>query len=172
MKKLSSLLLLFLAGKTYAHCPLCVVGAAAVAGTAKLFGVHTAVVALFVGAFAMSIGIVIEKRIKKTYIPFQKHVIWAFAFITTIIPLMPFLGGDYVPFSIFLFGKYGSLFNTTYVLDYFILGSLLGGAMVMITPHISKKITELRGSHLPFQGIAVTMLVLLIFGSIIQLYLK
>ena len=58
-KKLFSLFLLpilfFQAVK--AHCPLCTVGAGAAAAGAIWLGVSKVVVALFIGGFAMSMGI-------------------------------------------------------------------------------------------------------------------
>lgn len=172
IKKLALLSFLFLASNTYAHCPLCTIGAAAAAGGAKILGVHSAVVAMFIGAFALSIGFVIEKQIKKTYIPYQKHVILSTAFLTTVVPLIPLLGGDYFPFSIFFIGDYGSLLNTTHLMDFFLVGSIFGGFIVLVAPAISNKISQLRGNiHLPFQGLALTLLFLLIAGIALQAYL-
>ncbi len=160
------------ADSVQAHCPLCVAGAAAAAGGAKLLGVNTAAVALFLGAFAMALGFVLADKIKKTYLPFQNQLIIMLIFATTIGPLLPILGGDYVPFSIFLTCEYGSLFHTTYVIDLFLFGSIIGGAIILVTPSISKKITKLRGdATLPFQGLALTLVSLLLVGIAMQMYM-
>lgn len=161
-------LFFFLFGNSYAHCPLCTIGAAAAAGGAQYLGVHTSVVSLFIGAFAVSTGWMFANYIKKEYIPFQKPVIILFAFVTTILPLMPFFGGSYFPFSLFLFGDYGSLLNTTYLVDIFLIGSIVGAAIVSVTPWMSKKIGTARREMIPFQGILLTLALLLITGTILQ----
>ena len=147
-----------------AHCPLCTIGAGAAAGAAVWLGVSKVVVALFIGAFAMSIGMWFARIIKKQYIPFQKTLIIAGIFLTTVLPLMPFftaIGPLYIPFI----GEYG----LTYAFNYSLASSLLGGIVAYSTPGISKKISNLRhGKIIPFQGVILTLLLLIIIGGIIQ----
>ncbi|GBE20224.1 hypothetical protein BMS3Abin17_00961 [archaeon BMS3Abin17] len=173
-KKLLSVMLLifpvFLARIVSAHCPLCTVGAGAAAAGAVWLGVSKVVVALFIGAFAMSMGMwfarIIEKR--KKFIPFQGPLIIISIFLLTILPLMPIIKA-YGPLSVQLIGDYGSLLNRTYMLDYSLVSSLFGGIITFVSPKINKKIREKRnGKGIPFQGILLTFLLLGIAAAIIQ----
>ncbi len=169
LKKFLALLpSLVLIKSVYAHCPLCTIGAAAAAGGAAWLGVSKVVIGVFIGAFAVSIGWWISNLIKKQYIPFQRLLIILFSFITTIIPLLVIIGGKY-PVYISLIGDYGSLLNRTYIIDLFFIGSILGGFIVSITPWLSKKITEIRnGKMLPYQGIILTLALLVILSITIE----
>ncbi len=155
--------------EAYAHCPLCTIGAAAAAGGAAYLGVSQIVIGLFIGAFAVSIGWWVSRLIKKKYIPFQKTLIVLFSFFTTILPLLAFMESIY-PFYISWAGEYGSLLNRTYILNIFLVGSIIGGIIVCITPWMSSQITKLRhGKMIPFQGVILTLSLLLVIGGIIQL---
>ena len=69
-----------------------------------------------------------------------------------------------------LFGGYGTLFNRTYLINLSLFSGFLGGIIVFISPFLSKKITNLRGGKLiHFQGIFITLLLLLIAGGVVQL---
>jgi hypothetical protein len=162
-----SLISIFLIREISAHCPLCTIGAGAAAGAAVWLGVSKVVVALFIGAFAMSMGMwfarILDK--KKKYIPFQHSLVVIGVFLLTILPLIPIvkvIGPLYLSFI----GAYGK----TYALNYSLVSGLFGGLLVLFAPSISKKITDLRnGKMLPFQGILITFLLLIIAGGIIQL---
>lgn len=169
-KKLFSLILLpILSIKgVLAHCPLCTAGAAVAVGGAAWLGVNKVVLSLFVGAFAVSMGWWIGKMIKKNYIPFQRTTLIILSFILTVIPLLPILN-LHRPFPVGLFGNYGSIFNRTYMINLSLVGSFFGGFIVMISPKLSKRITELRkGKHINYQTIIVTFLLLIIIGVIVQ----
>jgi hypothetical protein len=148
-----------------AHCPLCTIGAATAAGGAAYLGVSNTVIGIFIGAFAVSIGWWFARIIKKQFVPYQKPAIIILSFLTTVIPMMPLLSdihGLYIPWI----GAYGS----TLAIDLFIVGALLGGFITSITPWLSKKITALRnGKMIPYQGILLTVCLLLISGVIIQI---
>ena len=150
-----------------AHCPLCVVGAGAAGAAAMWLGVSQVVVALFIGAFAMSMGMWFAKIIKKKYIPLQNFLIVAIIFFTTVLPLMPLfkaLGPLYLSFI----GDYG----TTYIFNYSLASSFLGGLIVLSTPLISKSITKKRNNKtFPFQGTLLTLVLLIIIGVLIQISL-
>ena len=170
MKKLLFLLFpfLLLVPSVLAHCPLCTIGAAAAAGGAAYFGVSQIIIGLFTGAFAVSIGWWISRLIKKKYIPLQRTAIVLFSFATTIFPLMPLLT-DMKPYYLSWFGDYGSLFNRTYLINMFLVGSIIGGIVVCFTPWLSDKISKMRGNRtLPFQGTALTLIILAIISLIIQ----
>ncbi len=172
LKKLLALFpSLFLIKSVYAHCPLCTLGAAAAAGGAAWFGVSKAVIGVFIGAFAVSIGWWIARLIKKQFIPFQKWVIILFSFATTVLPLLTIMN-DIHPVYISIAGGYGSLLNRTYLLNDFLVSSIIGGIVVSLTPWLSDKITKFRnGKMLPYQGIILTFILLIIIGIIIQLVL-
>ena len=154
----------FLAEFVSAHCPLCTIGAGAAAGAAVWLGVSKVVVALFIGGFAISIGMWFSKIIKKKYIPFQKTIVVIVVFLTTILPLMPIfsaIGPLYISFV----GEYG----LTYALNYSLVSSLFGGLIVFSTPFLSKNISKLRGGKIiPYQGVMLTLSLLIILGIFIQ----
>ena len=158
------ILSVFLAEFVSAHCPLCTMGAGAAAAGAVWLGVSKVVVALFIGGFAMSMGMWFSKLIKKKYIPFQKTVIVLVVFLTTVIPLMPLftaIGPLYLSFM----GEYGK----TYAIDYSLISSLFGGLVVFSSPSISKMITKIRGGKIiSFQGVMITLSLLVVLGILIQ----
>ena len=168
IKKLLFFLLIFpvfLVENVLAHCPLCTIGAGAAAAGAVWLGVSKVVVALFIGAFAMSMGMWFSRIIKKKYIPFQKILILVVVFLATLLPLLPFfkaIGPLYLPFI----GQYG----TTYAFNYSLASSLLGAAITFVSHPLNKKIREKRnGKGIPFQGIILTFSLLIITAIIIQL---
>mgnify|MGYP006929334256 CR=1 FL=1 len=59
------ILSIFSARIVSAHCPLCTIGAGAAAGAAIWLGISKVVVAMFIGAFAMSMGMWFSRIIKK-----------------------------------------------------------------------------------------------------------
>lgn len=164
-----SLFSLFLIKEVHAHCPLCTIGAAAAAGGAVYLGVNNLVIGLFIGAFAVSMGWWFSNLIKKKFIPFQRTAIILLSFITTILPMLPLMEGI-KPLYINIVGDYGSLLNRTYIFNLFLVGSILGGIIVTLTPWLSSKLTSLRnGKMLPYQGTVLTLALLLMLGTIIQL---
>jgi len=156
-----------LAKTASAHCPLCTIGAGAAAAGAVWLGVSKVAVALFIGAFAMSMGVWFSRAAGKkgNYVPFQSVLIIIAVFALTVWPLMPIfkaIGPLYLPFI----GEYGK----TYAFDYSLISALFGGLIVFVSPSISKKITKIRkGTMIPFQGVILTFLLLIITGSVIQL---
>jgi rhodanese-related sulfurtransferase len=158
------ILAIFLIRFISAHCPLCTIGAGAAAAGAVWLGVSKVVVALFIGGFAMSMGMWFSKIVKKKYIPCQKTVIVLIVFLTTIIPLMPIftaIGPLYLSFI----GEYG----VTYAINYSIASSLFGGLIVFSSPSLSKMITNFRkGKIIPFQGVIITLSLMIILGILIQ----
>lgn len=159
------ILTIFLIRLISAHCPLCTIGAGAAGVGAIWLGVSKVVVALFIGGFAMSMGMWFSKIIKKKYIPYQKIIITAIIFLTTVLPLIPLfkaIGPLYLSFV----GQYGK----TYAVNYSLASSLLGGIIVFISPSLSKALTKARKDKMiPYQGVMITLLILIITGGIIQL---
>ncbi|PIQ92190.1 MAG: hypothetical protein COV70_01200 [Parcubacteria group bacterium CG11_big_fil_rev_8_21_14_0_20_39_22] len=147
-----------------AHCPLCTAGAGALAILAASLGVSSVVVGVLIGAFSLALGLWISEAIKKQYIPYQKHILTSVIFLGTVIPIMPFIrhyGPLYVPFI----GEYG----TTYTIDLYMLGVIIGSAIMLFSPFLSKFVTRVRNKQMPFQGLSITILLLVIVSVIIQL---
>ena len=147
-----------------AHCPLCTVGAGALAILAASLGVSSIVVGVLIGAFSLALGLWLSGVIKKKYIPFQKQILTLLIFLGTVIPIMPFIQ-HYGPFYIPFIGEYG----TTYTINLYIFGVVIGALIMLISPQISSVVTTIRNKHVPFQGIAITILLLVITSIIIQL---
>ena len=155
-----------------AHCPLCTMGAVAAAAGASALGVSNAIVGIFIGAFAVSMGWWIANRLKKQYIPYQKPILIISSYLLTIIPVMVLIQ-DYYAIFISWGGDYGSLFNRTYIFSKFLVGSIVGGAVLCITPWLSKQLTHYRKEKMvPYQGIILTFVVLIIMSGLFQLFLK
>ena len=155
-----------------AHCPLCTIGAGVAAGGAVWLGINEFVVALFLGAFAMSMGLWFSKIIKKKYFPHQNILIVAIVFASTLLPILPLITSEHNVYPVYLswFGNYSSLFNRTYLISRNILSGLFGGVLVMSSPYLSRQMTKLRnGKIIPFQGVAITLLLLIIIGGIMQI---
>ena len=169
MKKILPLISFFLLIENVkAHCPLCTVGAAAAAGGAAYLGVDKAVIGLFIGAFAISTGLWLARAIRKQFIPFQRQVIVLASFLLTIIPLMPVISST-VPYYLSLGGEYGTLLNRTYLINLPLFTSMFGGLVVFISPAISRQIMKIRnGKFIPFQGIIITLLSLILTGALLQ----
>lgn len=154
-----------------AHCPLCTVGAGAAATGAVWLGVSKVVVALLLGAFAMSMGVwfsrLIEKR--KKFFRGQNVLVALGIFLLTFVPLIPIVQA-YGPLPINLFGSYGSLLNRTYMVDYSLYAGLLGGIIVSGSTRLNQKIKSLRdGKGIPYQGMLLTFSLLALSAVVIQL---
>ncbi|HLC65430.1 MAG TPA: hypothetical protein VJI46_04890 [Candidatus Nanoarchaeia archaeon] len=164
MKKLLAFLTALIALESvHAHCPLCTVGAAAAAGGAAYLGVSNVVIGIFIGAFAVSMGWWVSRLIKRQFVRFQMPLIILLSFATTVIPMMPLIKG-YYPLYVSVIGDYGGI----YLINLFLAGSFAGGFIVSITPWLSKKIGDLRGNMLPYQGIVLTFLMLILTSAAVE----
>lgn len=156
---------------TYAHCPLCTAGAAVALVGAGYLGVNKAVLALFLGAFAVSTGLWFANILKKQILPFQKQIIVLASFLLTIFPLMPMFNYVY-PMYINLYGDIGTILNTTYIINMYYVFTIIGGIIVIYSPKLSDHITKLReGKRVPYQGILMSFFNLIILGVLVQLIL-
>lgn len=163
-----SLFLVLVPGITKAHCPLCTVGAGALAVGAAYIGVSVVVVGVLIGAFALALGLWMSRIVRKKYIPYQKTIIALVVVLSTIIPLMPLIQ-EYQSFNIFLFGEYGGIFNRTYMYNRFVVGTIIGIVIMYISPSISAWVKEKRkGKFIPYQGILITFILLTLVSLIIQ----
>lgn len=131
-------------------------------------GVAKPVLGIFIGALGVSMGWWFAKKIPKEYIPYQKEVLIVASFLLTVVPILPIIGQQQA-FFIGLHGSYGSLLHNTYMYDMSFLTSIIGGTVVTLSPRISRKITEIRGKHIDYQGILVTFATLIVLSLTIQL---
>lgn len=171
IKKISILILfstlIFTPITALAHCPLCVAGAGVLAIFATSIGVSTTVVGLFIGAFALALGIWISRSIKKKYFKFQDSLVSIIIFISTIVPIMPLIE-EYRPLYISFYGKYGTLLHNTYSINLYILGAVLGAIILFVSPYLSRSLTKVKGKKLPFQSMIITFSFLIIIGLLLQ----
>lgn len=159
----------FFSKAAFAHCPLCTIGAGAVALGATWLGVSAFSVGIFLGAFAIALGFWISRLLKKKYVPHQALLLGLLSFLTTIIPLRPLLYNN-TAILVSLYGDYGTWLNTTYVIDRFLIGSVLGALIVLCAPKISKWFSKVRKSKMiPFQGIVLTFAMLLVVSLIYEI---
>lgn len=165
--------------KASAHCPLCVVGAAAAATGAKLLGMTNLALGVLLGGFAMAMGLWTNnliwnfaRRRKWSVSTKVKKIVSSF-FITavsiaTIIPMalrFPVNKGLYI----FIIGGYGSILNRTYVINEFLITTLIGAGIIIASPYISSWIRKLReGRMIPYQGMIITFFLLIITSVIFQ----
>lgn len=161
--------LLALPKTTFAHCPLCTVGAGALAVLAASMGVSAGIVGIFIGTFASVLSLYLNKLIKKVYFKGQQIVIVALVYLSTVIPIAP-LVRDYDPLYISWIGEYGTLLNNTYTIDLYWYGIILGTIAVAITPFISKTVTKIRGGKkINYQRMIVMFALVVILSVITQL---
>lgn len=152
-----------------AHCPLCTVGAGAAAAVAVWLGVKIMVIGVFMGAFALAMGLWIARLIKYKF-PYKGALLGLFSFVLTIFPLQP-LFQDYTSLYITWGGEYGSIFNRTYVLDRFVIGAVIGAVILVAAPFLSRWIQKKRGQLIPYQGIAIVFAALIVMALILQFLL-
>ena len=167
---LFSFFFFFLLPASEAHCPLCTITAAAAAGGAMWLGVNEAAIGVFIGAFAVALGLWIARKIKQR-IPFQKSLLTAGSYFATVLPMLPLMKG-FVPWYLSLAGTYGSLLNRTYLINLFLIGSIIGAVLTLLGPVASKGITHLRNNKtFPFQGMGITFFLLLFSAVLLQVLL-
>lgn len=150
-----------------AHCPLCTAGAGLVALGAYWLGVNGLAIGVLLGGFALALGLWLGRLIKKKYLPQQDNLIGAFSWLTTLIPLRGLLA-DYTSVYLNWSGAYGSLFNRTYPINLFLVGGLIGGAVIYLAPPLSRALSARRGKTIPYQGIMITIALLLMVSLISQ----
>lgn len=153
----------------YAHCPLCTAGAGALAIMAAYIGVPAIVISTLLGGAALAMGLWFAKLIKKKFIPYQYHIIAGLIYITTVLPLWPVLKEYKTLYAPFIgFDKYANKVPV----DIYLVGVILGAVILAVTPFLSKKISSVAGKQLiPFQGIVITMLLLILLPLLINYFL-
>lgn len=152
----------------YAHCPLCTAAAGTAAGLAATIGVKFGAIGVFMGGFATALGLWIGRLVKKRYLPRQNLVLFWAVYLSTLLPLIPFMK-DYTSWYIFWRGDYGSIFNRTYLINLFLVGALLGSFIVYGGPRLSALLTRLRGGMMfKYQGIIITNALLVMAAILMQ----
>lgn len=148
-----------------AHCPLCTIGAGAAAGVAAYLGVSFMSIGVMIGAFAVAMGLWIGKLIKKQYIVGQTYILVLISYLTTILPLQMMLK-SYGSVYLSWWGDYGK----TIMIDKYIIGTIIGAIILLVSPYASKQITKFRKDKMfPYQGIVLTFILLIITAIIIEL---
>lgn len=164
------LFLSLLPTKVLAHCPLCVGGAGAAAALASFLGVKYGAIGIFMGGFAVALSLLIANRLPKKF-KYQNVIVAWLIYLTTLIPLYPFLKGDITAWAASIAGDYGSLLNRTYLLDLFIVGSIIGSLIVLYSMKLSSYITQRRdGKMIRFQGLIITFALLIVSAIGMQLW--
>ena len=87
-----------------------------------------------------------------------------------IIPMISMFSAQY-PIYLSIFGTYGSILNRTYMVEMFLVTSVIGGLIVYASPLLSSKLTEHRGKHIAYQGIIMNFVLLIFMAGIVQIIL-
>lgn len=122
------------------------------------------------GGFAVALSLLIANRLPEKF-KFQNVLVaWAI-YLTTLIPLYPFLKGDFTAWAASIAGDYGSMLNRTYLIDLFIVGSIIGSLIVLYSMKLSSYITQQRdGKMIKFQGLIITFVLLMVGALGMQLW--
>lgn len=153
-----------------AHCPLCSAGAGGAAAVASALGVGLGAVGVFVGAFGIATGLWTAAYVDRQYVPHQGRLLAVGVALTIVLPVLPMMD-EVVPVFLSVAGEYGSPLNRTYLVNTYLLGSAVGGGVTVVTPTISRRISEFRGSTAPFQGLALTFLLLAATATVLEVTL-
>jgi hypothetical protein len=156
------LILLLVPFITFAHCPLCVGGVLVLTFLGYEIGVKRIVLGFLTGALAVAFAEWMNRLIKRKIFKGQDFLIIALTFILT-----------YLPVKNYIFNYYSLYFpnlgiNTPILIDKSLLSGIFGGFLVYIAPFISRWISQKRGKTILFQRIIVTLILLIIFGLILQ----
>ncbi|MEK6863012.1 MAG: hypothetical protein AABW57_02525 [Nanoarchaeota archaeon] len=150
-KKLLALLpSLFFLKEVSAHCPLCTGAVVAGAVGAKYLGLDITILGIFVGAFAISLGLWISRKIKN-YFKYQNTLIVTSSFFLTVIPSLAFIKDM----------TYISLLSKVYFVNKLLIGSIIGALVTLLAYRLHNYIKLKYGKVLfPYQGVILTILFL------------
>ena len=150
-----------------AHCPLCTAGAGVAALGARWLGLGSGAIGIFIGAFGLALGLWIARLIRRDNSSFSA-LLGLGSFFLTVLPLLP-LFPEAFPLYLSLGGEYGSLLHRTYAVPWFFVGSVAGALVLAISPFVSRGINRLRGVQVPYQGLVITFVLLLITAGLFEL---
>jgi hypothetical protein len=147
---------------TFAHCPLCVGGVLILTFLGYEIGIKRIVWGFLSGALAVAFGEWLNRLIKRKLFKGQDFLIISPTFIST-----------YLQVKNYIFNYYSLYFpnlgiNTPILIDKSLFSGIFGGFLVYIAPFISKFITQKRGKTILSQRIIVILILLIIFGLILQ----
>ena len=172
IKPFIALLFFFFINPTFvhAHCPLCTGAVAMAAVTANYYGMDLVSIGLFVGAFGISTGLWVGRKIKNQYFKFQLTTVVLLSFLLTVMPLQT-LTPENIYLSLRWFGEPGTLFNKVYWMNRLFFGSLLGGVLSVSAFFIHHTVKKFNQDTVlfPFQGIAFTLGALVLGSIVVQL---
>lgn len=152
-----------------AHCPLCVAASGVLVILARVLGVSTTIVGVFIGAAAVAMGLWLSRIVPKRYLPYQSALITLAVFISVVLPLLP-LASDYRSLPIFIFGSYGSWFYRTYIINKLLLGSILGGLAMIFSEPLNRWLIRLNNKKkMPFQHLLVAIGLLIVLSAFIEI---
>ncbi len=150
-----------------AHCPLCTIGAVGAAVLAAYLGISAAPVGVFVGAFGLAVGLWTAKLIRRKFFRGQDNAVGVVSFASVVLPVMPLMdqyGALYLPWI----GEYGR----TFLIDKFLTGAVVGALLLWAAPWLSRRVALARGGRMvPFQGIAITLVILLVASAVLEVSL-
>jgi hypothetical protein len=144
----------------FAYCPLCVAGTGVLVIAGYELGVKKIVMGLLIGGLAVVFGEWLNKLIKRKIFKGQEFLVIVLTFILTYLPVKSLIS-DYFYFTI-------TNQDHFVMIDKSLLSGIFGGLLVYLAPFISKFITQKRGKTILFQRIIVTLILLIIFGLILQ----
>ena len=150
-----------------AHCPVCTAGAGAAAIGAAWLGVDQGPIGVFIGAFAVAIGLWIA-RIIPWKIPGKVWLLALVSFATTVLPLLVLMQ-DVSSLYVAIAGEYGSPLNAVYLYNVFLVGSIVGGALLALGPLLNGAIARRQTRPLPYQGMAVSFGLLMVAAALMQI---
>lgn len=151
---------LFFLKEVSAHCPLCTGAVVAGAIGAKYLGLDIIILGIFVGAFAISLGLWIARKLKN-YFKYQNTLIIISSFFLTVIPSLAFIKDI----------TYISLLSRIFFVNKLLVGSIIGALVTLLAYRLHGYIKLKYGKVLfPYQGIALTIL-FLVLTSIITYFM-
>ena len=154
------IMLLALAQKSFAHCPLCVVATGSIVATTRVMGVDDAITGTFVGAFIISTALWSDKILSKKFkinVPFQPYLL-SFAFIAL----------TFLSFFAFVPAVAESEFVKIMGIERFSFGLVAGSIIILLSFEAHNLLRRNNGNrnHIPFQGIALPIIVLVLFDAL------
>ncbi len=152
-------LLLLALPSVSAHCPLCTGAVGVAAVSAGYYGIDMSIIGLFVGAFGISTGLWMARKVGK----YTTLIVLASVFLT-LFPLRMVSNETFFLPLLFL-GPAGTFLNKVYWVNKFLFGGVLGSIVTSAAFWIHMTIKRFHGRVLfPFQGVALTLLFLAVAG--------
>ncbi len=141
-------------GSVRAHCPLCTAATGAAVAVTRFYGVPDSVVGLWIGAFAVSMVLWLNRILKRQYVPFQGELLTIAAILTTVVP--------------FYFAGLFNISSTIFGIDKLLFGILLGGFLTWLMPVVSRQIKAVNNKVLfPRQTLILSIVVLIVTSVVL-----